>query len=271
MRLCARGGQMDDPFPDKTVETAADNALHSGRLFLASGAPFGRLFSLVDAVVLHGGLGTTSEVLQAKLPAIVTGVLLLDQRFWGSRCKEMEVGPFGVHVDDFPDVCVEYVNKALEDGSVWRENASKIGSMLIEEAGDDPSGVRRNVECVVRMSELAKPYFYRRDDDNSEVMSTSTVGKLLLQEAVESLKKEKQEKPDAHEKDKLNPDEVLDREGSSRPWKSLVVEGSSRPWDSSRQPGAPLDNQECAPNEEKHDVHEKDNRSPDEVPDEVLD
>lgn len=198
------GGQMDDPFPDETVKKAAEDAVSSGRLFLASGAPFGRLFSLVDAVVLHGGLGTTSEALQAKVPAIVTGVLLLDQRFWGSRCKEMGVGPFGVHVDDFPDVCVEYVDKALEDGSAWRENASKIGSILIEQAGDDPSGVRRNVECVVRMSERAKPYYYHRAQDDSVQMSTVDVGKQLLKESLEGLRKEKQEQ----DKDTLCSDEV---------------------------------------------------------------
>merc|ERR1739845_38288 len=194
------GGQMDDPFPDAKVGKAVEEAVVAGRLFLAKGAPFGRLFPLVDAVVLHGGLGTTSEAIQAKVPTIVAGVLLLDQRFWGSRCKKMGVGPFGVHVDDFPDVCVESINRALADNSTWKENASKIGSVLLDEAGDDPSGVKRNVECVVKMSELAKPYHYSQEEDTSEAMSTWGVGVKLLKEGFGSLR--------ASTKDKLKEDKI---------------------------------------------------------------
>merc|ERR1712194_670489 len=142
----------------------------------------------IDAVVLHGGLGTTSEALQAKLPTIVTGVLLLDQRFWGSRCKKMGVGPFGVHVDDFPEVCVEDVDRAFAENSVWKQNASKIGSLLLDEAGDDPSGVKRNVECVVTMSEVAKPYHYSQQEDLSVATPMRSVAKKLLMESLESMK-----------------------------------------------------------------------------------
>mmetsp|Transcript_30357 Transcript_30357/g.64028 ORF Transcript_30357/g.64028 Transcript_30357/m.64028 type:complete len:617 (-) Transcript_30357:134-1984(-) len=184
------GGQMNDPFPDPRVEISVTKAVAGGRLFLAPGAPFGRLFPLVDAVVLHGGLGTTSEALQAKLPTIVTGVMLLDQRFWGSRCKKMGVGPFGVHVDDFPDVCVENVDRALAENSIWKENASRIGSLLLEEAGDDPSGVKRNVDCVVEMSEVAKPYRYSQSEDSSVATRRRSVAKQLLKESIQSLRKD---------------------------------------------------------------------------------
>lgn len=207
------GGQMDDPFPGRhaDVERAVGAAVAAGTLFLAAGAPFGRLFKLADAVVLHGGLGTTSEALVAKLPTIVTGVLLLDQRFWGSRCREMGVGPFGVHVDDFPDVCVEYVDRALRENSAWKENAARIGALLLEQAGDDPSGVKKNVECVAKMSEVAKPYHYSRKEDASEAISKRGVAKKLLKLHLDSFKghiKKKEEKSDKNEKDKLGLGEV---------------------------------------------------------------
>uniref|UniRef100_A0A7S4MBL6 Glycosyltransferase family 28 N-terminal domain-containing protein n=1 Tax=Odontella aurita TaxID=265563 RepID=A0A7S4MBL6_9STRA len=167
------GGQVDLPL-HSSMEAEANEALESNRLFIASGAPFGRLFPLVDAVVLHGGLGTTSEAIQAGVPAIVTGVLLLDQRFWGSRCHQLEVGPFGTHIDDFPDNCVDVVDKALEEDSVWRKNAKRRGFVMTKQAGDDLSGVRKNVECVVRMSKTAKPYYYSRADDNEELDSSTS-------------------------------------------------------------------------------------------------
>ena len=74
-------GQMDDPFPDLKVRRAVEGAVNEGRLFVIPDAPFGHLFPMVDAVVLHGGLGTTFETLQAKVPTIVTGLLLLGQQF----------------------------------------------------------------------------------------------------------------------------------------------------------------------------------------------
>eukprot|EP00548_Thalassiothrix_antarctica_P019250 CAMPEP_0194188208 /NCGR_PEP_ID=MMETSP0154-20130528/54107_1 /TAXON_ID=1049557 /ORGANISM="Thalassiothrix antarctica, Strain L6-D1" /LENGTH=759 /DNA_ID=CAMNT_0038908475 /DNA_START=32 /DNA_END=2311 /DNA_ORIENTATION=- len=142
------------------VQEATDN----NRLFLASRAPFGRLFPLVDTIVLHGGLGTTSEVIQAKVPAIVTGVLLLDQRFWGMRCSKLGVGPYGLHIQDFPNSCVEYVDKALAEDSDWKANAIRVGTQLSEEAKDDPSGVKRNVDAIARLSTDAKPYWYEAKD-----------------------------------------------------------------------------------------------------------
>lgn len=158
------GKQLALPLDDH-IQQAAQTAQDDGRLFIASGAPFGRLFSLVDAVVLHGGLGTTSETLQAEIPAIVTGVLLLDQRFWGARCSELKVGPFGVHIDDFSDTCVDTVDKAVASDSVWRTNAQEIGKKMKEQAGEDVSGVQRNVEWVLRLSKEAKPYKYETDEE----------------------------------------------------------------------------------------------------------
>ena len=75
-----------------------------------------------------------SKALQANPPTIVTRVLLLDQRFWGSRCKTMGVGPFGVHVNDFPNACVGTIDQALTEGSEWQRNAKDIGTQLLEEA-----------------------------------------------------------------------------------------------------------------------------------------
>ena len=44
---------------------------------------------------LTGGLGTTAEALKAGTGIIVTGVLLMDQRFWGKRSCMLAVGGQG--------------------------------------------------------------------------------------------------------------------------------------------------------------------------------
>ena len=53
----------------------------------------------MDAFVVHGGLGTTVEALRMRKPTVVTGILLMDQRFWGLVCHEKGCGPKPVHVE----------------------------------------------------------------------------------------------------------------------------------------------------------------------------
>jgi UDP:flavonoid glycosyltransferase YjiC (YdhE family) len=58
----------------------------------------------MDCVIVHGGLGTTSEALKVGVPVIVTGVLLMDQRFWGKRVHDLGIGPEPVHIKNFASV-----------------------------------------------------------------------------------------------------------------------------------------------------------------------
>ena len=49
--------------------------------------------------MVHGGLGTTVEALRMRKPTAVTGILLMDQRFWGLVCYEKGVGPKPMHIE----------------------------------------------------------------------------------------------------------------------------------------------------------------------------
>jgi hypothetical protein len=82
----------------------------------------------MDAFIVHGGLGTTVEALRMKQPVAVTGVLLMDQRFWGGVCLAKGVGPAPVHFDTFRSsgLCVEFADKALDPDSVWSINARAL-------------------------------------------------------------------------------------------------------------------------------------------------
>lgn len=58
----------------------------------------------MDCIIVHGGLGTTAEAMRAGVPVMITGVLLMDQRFWGLRTYQMGIGPEPVHIKAFSKV-----------------------------------------------------------------------------------------------------------------------------------------------------------------------
>ena len=75
-----------DPNKEKlkdSTEKEVKRLKSEGKILEDKGAPFGLLFSRLDAIVCHGGLGTTAEALRAGVPTMVTGVLLMDQRRHG--------------------------------------------------------------------------------------------------------------------------------------------------------------------------------------------
>jgi len=121
----------------RSVQARADELKTQNKLIEVGGAPFGVLFPLVDFVVVHGGLGTTSEAFRAGKPLLVTGVLLLDQRFWGRRVAELGVGPNPCLVRKLPKFLVGYVDKALEPANEWAKNAQMLAQMLADQKHGD--------------------------------------------------------------------------------------------------------------------------------------
>jgi UDP:flavonoid glycosyltransferase YjiC (YdhE family) len=148
-------GSVKKPLQDKI-----DVLKSEGRLLEERALPYSKLFPEMDCLIIHGGLGSTAEALRAGVPVIVTGVLLMDQRFWGKRVHKLGVGPEPVHITDFVHVCVDYVNKALEPGSDWLNKAKTISKEI---RGESDDGVEENVRALIEFSSIAKPISY----DNS--------------------------------------------------------------------------------------------------------
>jgi len=112
----------------------------------------------MDCLIVHGGLGTIAEAMRVGVPIIVTGVLLLDQRFWGKRVKELDIGPEPVHISDFHHVCVDYVNEALKPNSRWSINAKRLAKEIGESSTED--NVEENVRVFEKYFRVSKPISY---------------------------------------------------------------------------------------------------------------
>ncbi|GBG28758.1 Sterol 3-beta-glucosyltransferase [Hondaea fermentalgiana] len=180
------GDHVGDPGNDSDVEGAAAGYAAKGRLLVDKGAPFGRLFPLMDAIVAHGGLGTTGEAIMAGVPVIITGVMLFDQRFWGSRCHDLGIGPFPVHVSKFKSQCVSLIDKALADDSEWPANAKRVGREIESTMEDDPAGVIINAKTVCRLLDDAPVFSYEAAPPGSTAKAMGTSARGINEESFQA-------------------------------------------------------------------------------------
>lgn len=144
-RIIGVTGPRDEEKLPESLTRERDELIASRKIFICGRAPFGLLFDLMDAVIIHGGLGTTAEALRAALPTIVTGVLLMDQRFWGQRCKDLNVGPGPTHVSNFLEVCCDFIDEALEPDSEWKKQAEEVANRIKAQSLD---GVPENMKAI---------------------------------------------------------------------------------------------------------------------------
>jgi len=169
------GGQEHDPAAEGLLEECRGLEAEGRLLRLSRAVSFGSLFPRVDAAVLHGGLGVTSEALRAGIPVITSGILLMDQRYWAARISELGCGPRGVpfaqllrsgspREDGQPrSLVVELLEKALAPASEgsWSAKAAELKQKL-----GDSDGVEENARAVfeagaVRPQQVTRAYMQR--------------------------------------------------------------------------------------------------------------
>jgi len=126
LRLIYVGKRQSDYVPP-LLEKRIEELKKENRFIEAEKTDFGVLFKQMDCFIVHGGLGTTVEALRLQKPCVVTGPLLLDQRFWGTLCFQKEVGPEPAHLENFEKSCVTFADGALdpEDPFGWQANAKR--------------------------------------------------------------------------------------------------------------------------------------------------
>ncbi len=103
-------------------------------VMLIDSAPHSWLFPQVNAVVHHGGCGTTAAGLLAGKPSIICP-FFGDQPFWGRQVERLGVGPSPIPQKR---LTVDSLSRAIEtvmNDSEMREKASALGRRLREENG----------------------------------------------------------------------------------------------------------------------------------------
>ena len=106
-----------------------------------------------------------------RKPTAVTGILLMDQRFWGFVCHEKGVGPKPVHIEGFKDIATDWADRALDAESDYAKAAAALS--FGDEAND---GVSCNVSEFVRLvgsGELSPPRSHKAKLKSGEVMKTA--------------------------------------------------------------------------------------------------
>jgi len=141
------GKRQPDTVPAQLM-TQVEELTAAGKLLEAERADFGVLFRQMDAFVVHGGLGTTVEALRMRKPTAVTGILLMDQRFWGLVCHEKGCGPKPVHIESFKDIATDWADRALDPESDYSKAAAALAF-----GDEDNDGVTANVNEFVRLIE----------------------------------------------------------------------------------------------------------------------
>lgn len=154
--LALVGNRPDNEQRDANQEARAEEYARDDRLLIVDGAPFSKLFPRLDFLVTHGGLGTTAEALAAGVPCMVTGVLLMDQRFWGTRIEALGVGPPAVHISDFNDAIVGILPEGLDPNSKWRSRAKEVSEKMFPGGIKNMSdGVQENVAMFLKAASEA--------------------------------------------------------------------------------------------------------------------
>jgi UDP:flavonoid glycosyltransferase YjiC (YdhE family) len=97
-------------------------------------APYGWLFSRVDAVVHHGGVGTTAHAARAGKPSVVVP-FFGDQFFWGQRIRQAGAGPQPIRRRALTSArLISAIDQTLHDPGI-KKRAALLGAQVRAETG----------------------------------------------------------------------------------------------------------------------------------------
>lgn len=98
-----------------------------------AGAPHDRLFPLMQAVMHHGGAGTTGAALRAGRPTAIVP-FLGDQPFWARRIEALGVGPAALDKRRMTEDDLADAFRAME-APAMRQRAAELGAAIRSERG----------------------------------------------------------------------------------------------------------------------------------------
>jgi len=105
--------------------------------------PHHLVFPQCDAIIHHGGAGTTHSAARSGRPQMVVP-LLLDQFYWSHRVSELGLGPGGVRIKTISKKRLERKVVDLVRNPVYKEKAASMGGLIRGENGTE--NICRHIE-----------------------------------------------------------------------------------------------------------------------------
>ena len=96
--------------------------------------PHHLIFPHCDAVIHHGGSGTTHSVARAGVPQLITP-LLLDQPYWAYRVQVLGLGPARVKIAKVSEEELEEKMSDLVTNPDYKKNAAAVAEQIKSEKG----------------------------------------------------------------------------------------------------------------------------------------
>lgn len=109
----------------------------------ARDVPHGRIFRRLDAVVHHGGAGTTGTAFTAGTPQVVVP-FAVDQPFWGSRVSTLGCGPRNLRRKNLTETRLAALLQETLVDQRFKRNAVAVAALI---AADD--GTRSAAEAML--------------------------------------------------------------------------------------------------------------------------
>ena len=106
-----------------------DNLFHMDKV-----VPHCLVFPHCDAIIHHGGAGTTHSATRSGRPQLVAPILL-DQFYWGSRTKILGVGPGTVRIKGVSRKQLASKVDDLLNNQSYKEKAQVVGNLVRNEKG----------------------------------------------------------------------------------------------------------------------------------------
>ena len=110
------------------------DSIQSESVMFIDAVPHSWLFPRVNAVVHHGGCGTTAAGLMAGKPSIICP-FFGDQPFWGRHVERLGVGPSPIPQNKLTVESLCHAIDAVMSDATIRENATGLGRRIRKENG----------------------------------------------------------------------------------------------------------------------------------------
>jgi UDP:flavonoid glycosyltransferase YjiC (YdhE family) len=105
-----------------------------GLFLLDKAIPHYLIFPACDAIIHHGGSGTTHSASRAGKPQMVVP-LLLDQYYWGQRVYTLGLGPGSIRISQVSKHDLEKKVLDVINNPSYKENAAILGENIKSEPG----------------------------------------------------------------------------------------------------------------------------------------